>query len=142
MTGEPNMKQKWSSAWKSSKQPRKQRKYRHNAPLHARHKLVSAHLSKELKIQTGKRSLPLRKGDEIRVLSGGKKRATGAVSRVDLGSLKVYVEGITTKKVDGSEVMIPLEPSNLMITKLNMDDKMRRKQLERKAAAKKDTAKK
>ena len=34
------MKRKYSSSWKSSKQPRKQRKYRQNAPLHIKQKLV------------------------------------------------------------------------------------------------------
>ena len=31
-----------------SKQPRKQRKFLYNAPLHVRRKIMSAHLSKEL----------------------------------------------------------------------------------------------
>ena len=130
------MKKKWSPKWNGSSQPRKQRKYRANAPLHARHKLMAAHLSKELRSQTGKRAIPVRKGDEVRIITGSSKRSTGTVSRIDLKEMKVYVEGITVKKVDGSEVMRALEPSNIMITKLNMDDKMRRKQLER--AVKKD----
>jgi len=126
------MKQEWSPAWKASSQPRKQRKYRHNAPLHTRHKLMAANLSKELRSQLGKRSMPIRKGDEVKIMTGGSKKSTGTVSRVDLSSLKVFVDGITAKKVDGSEVQRALEPSNLMITKLTMDDKMRRKQLDRK----------
>jgi large subunit ribosomal protein L24 len=133
------MKSKWSSKWKASTQPRKQRKYRHNAPLHVRHKMVSARLSKELKSQLGKRSLPVRKGDDVKVVTGSRKRSTGTVSRVDLSSLKVFIDGVTTKKVDGSEVMVPIDPSNLVITKVNTDDKMRRKQLERKAAPKKES---
>lgn len=136
------MKKEWSPNWKSSKQPRKQRKYRANAPLHTRHKFVSVHLSKELKNQIKKRALPVRKGDEVMIISGGSKRSRGTVSRVNLSSLKVYAEGITAKKVDGSEVMRALEPSNLMITKLDMDDKMRRKQLERKTLVKESIAKK
>jgi large subunit ribosomal protein L24 len=128
------MKQKWSSKWNSSSQPRKQRKYRFNAPLHTRHKLMSVSLSKELRGQLGKRSMHVRKGEEIKIISGSSRKSTGTVSRVDLSSLKVYVEGITAKKVDGSEVQRALEPSNLMITKLNMDDKMRRKALDRKNA--------
>ena len=133
------MKSKWSSKWKASTQPRKQRKYRHNAPLHVRHKMVSARLSKELKSQLGKRSLPVRKGDDVKVVTGSRKRSTGTVSRVDLSSLKVFIDGVTTKKVDGSEVMVPIDPSNLVITKVNTDDKIRRKQLEIKAAPKKES---
>jgi hypothetical protein len=35
-----------------------------------------------------------------------------------------------TKK-DGTKKMLPLNPSNLMITELNMDDKLRQKILEK-----------
>ena len=61
------MKAKFSKKWKSSKQPRKQRKYRAEAPLHVKHKLVSANLSKELRKKYGRRSFPLRKGDTVLV---------------------------------------------------------------------------
>src|SRR3989338_176397 len=43
------MKNKFSTKWKESKQPRKQRKYRANAPLHLRKKFVNVNLSKELR---------------------------------------------------------------------------------------------
>jgi len=125
------MKKKWSKKWVSSKQPRKQRKYRYNAPLHIRHKLISAHLSKELRERFKKRSVPLRKGDEIMVMVGEHKGFKGNVERVDTKKYKVYIEGLTVKKVDGSEVLIPIDPSNLMITKLNLDDKMRQKIFDR-----------
>ena len=54
------MKKKFSASWKTSTQPRKQRKYRHNAPMHLRQKLVSVHLSKDLRKNYGKRSIPVR----------------------------------------------------------------------------------
>ena len=50
------MKKKYSNSWKGSKQPRKQRKYRANAPLHTRHKMASANLSKELRKKYSKRN--------------------------------------------------------------------------------------
>jgi large subunit ribosomal protein L24 len=119
------MKQKWSSEWKSSVQPRKQRKYRRNAPLHVMHKFLGARLSAEHMRQFGRRSLPIRKGDEVRLMRGSKKGIKGVVNKVDTKKSKVYVDGIIAKKVDGSEVMKPLQPSNLMITKPSMDDKRR-----------------
>jgi len=125
------MKQKWSRDWKSSVQPRKQRKYRHNAPLHVRRKFLGARLSPELTRQFGRRSMPIRKGDEIIAMRGSSKGLKGVVDRVDLARTKIYVEGIIVKKVDGSEVMKPLRPSNLMITKPSMDDKGRQKALAR-----------
>jgi large subunit ribosomal protein L24 len=121
----------WSKHWKSSKQPRKQRKYVYHAPLHVRHKFLSAHLSKELREKFNRRSFPLRKGDEVEVMRGKFKKRTGKVSRVDLKELKVYIDGITRKKVDGSEVQVPFHPSNLKIINLNLEDKKRLKALTR-----------
>jgi large subunit ribosomal protein L24 len=75
--------------------------------------------------QFGRRSLPIRKGDEVRLMRGKSKGIKGVVDRIDMKKNKIYVDGIIAKKVDGSEVMKALEPSNLMITKPNMDDKKR-----------------
>lgn len=126
------MKNEWSRKWVSSRQPRKQRKYVYNAPNHIRHKLLSAHLSKDLRKQFGRRSLPLRKGDEVEVMVGSLRKTKGLVERVDLKRLKVYVEGVKVKKVDGSQIAKPLHPSNLKIVKLNLGDKMRVAILQRK----------
>lgn len=125
------MKQLWSSKWKSSIQPRKQRKFRHNAPLHIRHKLVSANLSPAMRREFGRRSMPLRKGDEVEVMRGSFRELRGVVERTDLKACKVYVDKIKIKKVDGSEVLKALEPSNLRITKMGLEDKRRQRALER-----------
>ncbi len=130
------MKQSWSSSWISSVQPRKQRKFRHNAPLHARRRFLSAHMSKDLRGETGRRSMPLRKGDEVVVMRGSSRGMKGAVEKVDTGKTVVYVDGIKVKKVDGSEALKPLNPSNLMISKLNLDDKRRKGVIERKRPSK------
>ncbi|MBU5689952.1 MAG: 50S ribosomal protein L24 [Candidatus Aenigmatarchaeota archaeon] len=114
---------KWSPKWKASKNPKKQRKYRYNAPLHIKRKFLSVHLSKELREKYKKRSLPVRKGDEVIVLRGKYKKRTGKVSRVDLIHEKVYIEGITRKKVAGTEIPVTFNPSNLMITSLQEDKK-------------------
>jgi large subunit ribosomal protein L24 len=121
----------WSKHWKSSKQPRKQRKYVYHAPFHIRHKFLSAHLSKELREKYKKRSLPVRKGDEVEVMKGKFKKKTGKISRVDMSEIKVYIDGITRKKVDGSEIPVPIHPSKLKIINLNLDDKKRLEVLNR-----------
>ncbi len=114
-----------------SSNPRKQRKALYNAPLHVRQKLVSAHLSKELRAQTGKRSLPVRKGDEIKIMRGSSTGKTGKVVEVDLKKTKVFIEGIVRKTAKGNEVKIGFEPSNLMITKAEFNDRMRQRILEK-----------
>ena len=127
------MKKKFSTAWIGSKKPSKQRKYRANAPLHLRHKFMAAHLSKELKKKYLRRSFPLRKGDTVKVLRGAFKKRTAKVSSLDFARLKVYLDGIQKQRRDGTKVNVPLEPSNLLITELTLEDKERVKALERKS---------
>lgn len=117
---------------KSSK-PGKQRKFLYTAPLHIRRKLLSAHLSKELRQKYKMRNFPVRKGDEIQIMRGEHKKKVGKISKVDYRNYKVYVEGITIKSTTGTERQIAIHPSNLKITSLNLDDKKRIKAFERKA---------
>src|SRR3989338_9779092 len=119
------MKSSFSTAWKSSTQVRKQRKYRYNAPLHIRHKFLSAHLSKELRKKYGKRALPLRKGDEVLVMRGSFSGKKAKISFVDLKNSKVAIEGLQRTKKDGSKVDLYFYPSNLQIISLILDDKRR-----------------
>jgi len=125
------MRKKFSSSWKSSKQPRKQRKYRYNAPLHIRHDFIRSHLSKELRAKYGKRNMGLKKGDKVKILRGEFRKKDGKIERVDLKKTKVYITGMEKIRKDGTKTLIPLEPSNLLILELNMDDKNRQKILER-----------
>ena len=121
------MKQQFSSQWISSVQVRKQRKYRYNAPLHKKHRFLSAHLSKELRKKHGKRSVPLRKGDEVLVMRGSFKGKKGKITEIDLKRNKVVVENITRTKKDGTKVNVYLNPTNLLIQSLNLDDNKRMK---------------
>lgn len=114
-----------------TKQPRKQRKRFYQAPLHQKHKFLSAHLSPSLRKRFNKRSLPVRKGDTVKIMRGSFKGLRGKVKEVNTKKLKVFVEGITRRKVDGSEVPVPLKPSNLMIVEAVMDDLKRRNIIER-----------
>jgi len=123
------MRKKFSIAWKSSKKPRKQRKYLANAPLHIKKKLISANLSKELRKKYQKRSIPLRKKDTVKILRGKFKGKKGKITRVLLKIQKVEIEGIQVKKQEGSKVNIKLRPSNLQIIELNLEDKKRNKVL-------------
>ena len=112
------MKKKFSTSWKGSKQPRKQRKYLANAPLHLRKKFVSINLSKELRKKEGKRNIVAKKGDKVRIFSGKFKGKTGKILEVNLKRSKIIVENIQVKKQDGSKANIKLQPSNLQIIEL------------------------
>jgi len=115
-----------------SKAPRKQRKRLYNLPLHLRRKQLSAHLSKELREQYKRRSLPVRKGDEVKVVRGKFKGTIGKVVKVDLKKFRIYVEGCTLKKADGSEAFYPIHPSNTILVNLDLSDPRRVKIIERK----------
>jgi len=136
------MKKKFSKSWIGSSQTRKQRKYRANAPLHTKRKMMSSTLSKELRKKYEKRSFPIRIGDEIKILVGKFKKKDGKVASVNMIKRKVAIEGIQTKKKDGTKVNVLFDASNLVIEKLNLEDKKRVKSLERKAPAKKEKVEK
>ena len=126
------MKKAFSRHWVSSKQPRKQRKYRYNAPLHLRQKMISVHLDKALRKMYKKRSIPVRTGDEVIIVRGEFRKERGKVTKVDMKKLKIYIDSAKRKKVSGQEVEAAIDPSNAMITKLDADDKKRQKFLRRK----------
>jgi len=117
--------------------PGKQRKRMHQAPLNERYKRFSAPLSPKLKESRITNSVPVRTGDTVKIMRGDRKGLEGKVSRVDRKKYRIFVEGVTREKVDGTTTLIPIHPSKVMITRLNLDDKWRRKMLERKGAVEK-----
>ena len=131
------MKQKFSVSWTGSKQPRKQRKFRANAPLHLRRKMISVSLSKNLREKHDKRNFPVRKGDNVSIMRGEFKGKSGKIEGVNMKKMKVVIDGIYRTKKDGSKVAVMFEPSNLQIKELVLEDKKRKVSLERKASVKK-----
>lgn len=121
---------------KPVKAPRKQRKQLYTAPAHLRHKFMAAPLSPELAASKGVKALPVRKGDTVQVTRGDHKGFEGKVSRVDLAKRRIFIEGLTREKVDGTTIFIPVHPSKVMIKNLKLDDKWRQSVVERKSQAK------
>ena len=89
--------------------PRKQRKANYDAPAHKRRKLMSSHLSPELRAKYDIRALPVRKGDVVKIMRGdgvktGRdekkviKGKEGRVTDVFRRDLKIAVEGVNFKK--------------------------------------------
>ena len=103
-------------------QPRKQRKRIYTMPLHARRRLLSANLSKELREKHKRRNVRVRKGDKVKIMRGQFKGIVGVVNKVDLKKVRVYVEGAKMKKQDGTEILYPIHPSNVQIIDLKNDN--------------------
>lgn len=120
---------------KPVKAPRKQRKQLYTAPAHLRHKFMTAPLSPELAASKGVKALPLRKGDTVQVMRGDHKGFEGKVNRVDLKRRRIFIEGLTREKVDGTTIFVPVHPSKVMIKNLKLDDKWRQAVVERKKQA-------
>jgi len=121
------MKSKFSTSWVSSKQPRKQRKYRYNSPLHLKHNFLNVHLSAELRKKYNKRSIPVRKGDEVLVMRGAFKKKKAKILEVDVKKTRIVLENLNRTKKDGTKVNVYFNPSNLLLQTLNTDDKKRLK---------------
>ncbi len=109
----------------ASRQPRKKRLAQYKAPLHARRKTVHAHLSKELRARLGTRTAQVRKGDTVKIVRGDSRKLSGKVVEVDVSRGRIFVEKIVQKKQSGKEILVPIQPSNVMITETQREAKTR-----------------
>jgi len=116
----------------SSTKARKQRKARANAPLHMKKRMVSAHLDSALMKEYNVRSVAVRKGDTVRVIRGDKdfKVSEAKVASVDLKHMKLIIENITVPKADGTQKPKPVDPSDVLLTKLELSDPWRKEKLD------------
>jgi large subunit ribosomal protein L24 len=135
------MKKKFNLTWNKSKKPRKQRKYLANAPLHIKRKLLSVNLSKELRKKYNMRNIPVRKNDVLKVLRGKYKKKSGKVIDVYTKRSFITIEGLQSKKQDGSKVNFKFRPSNLQIIELNLEDKKRIKKMNNSKKTEKEESK-
>lgn len=126
----------FSLSWKSSSRAAKQRKYRRNAPLHLKRRLLSAQLSPEMKGKYGAKSIPVREGDSVKILKGEFRGVTGKVNSVNLKEGTVHVDGAERTRKDGTKSFFPIMPSSLMISEAPMEDKKRAAHISRKARKK------
>ena len=119
----------WSRHWIRSKQPRKQRKYLYNAPLHVRRKLMVSPLSKELREKLGKRNVVVKVGDKVVIERGDFRGKEGVVFYIDTKNYRVYVDSAFIEKKNGEKSYYPIHPSKLKVIALNLDDPKRKETL-------------
>lgn len=127
-----------------SSQPRKQRFYRYNAPMHMRQHFMHSHIDKALKkkLNLKRSTVQISKGDTVKIMVGKKKGTTGKVTRVNLRTGKINIDSLTKKNARGKEFNIPISASNVYITDLNLTDKYRADKLKvTRQEAKKETPK-
>ena len=107
--------------------PRRQRKALYTATPRERRMRMTVPLSRELRSRFHRRSLPLRKGDTVRVLSGSFEGREERVARVDRRGYTVTLDNVTLKTADEKMKPLSLGVGHLVITRLNLSDPWRRR---------------
>jgi len=102
----------------------------YNAPLHKKRKWISSHLAENLLLKYDRRSLPVVKGDTVKVMRGNYRGHEDKISKVNVRDQTVEIEGVTITTAKGTKIAKPIHASTLLITKLNITDKWRRQKLE------------
>jgi large subunit ribosomal protein L24 len=92
-----------------------------------RRRRMAVHLSRELRMRYGRRSLPVRKGDTVRILSGSYVGREERVAKVDRRGYSVTLDNVTGKTADAKMKPLPIRPSHLLLTRLNLADPWRRR---------------
>jgi ribosomal protein uL24 len=109
--------------------PRRQRKALYTADSFERRVRMAVPLSRELRARFHRRSLPVRKGDTVRVLAGSFEGREERVARVDRRAYTVTLDNVTLKTADEKMKPLSLGVGHLVITRLNLSDPWRRRSM-------------
>ncbi len=91
-------------------------------------------LSEELRGKHGRTAVRPVKGDGVKIVRGGFKGIEGKITGVDTQRGKLFIEGVTREKAAGGKTSpVPIDASKVVITNLNLEDKLRKQRLEREA---------
>ena len=110
-------------------QPRRQRKAIYEAHSAERRRRMGVALSRELRTRYGRRQVPVRKGDTVRVLSGSFRGREERVAKILRRRYSVTLDNITGKTGDQKLKPLPIRLSHLLLVKLNLSDPWRRRVL-------------
>lgn len=87
-------------------------------------------LSGDLREKYKRRTLRPRVGDSVKIVRGEFKNIEGKVTKVIPKKGSLNVEGVTREKQKGGTSPVPVHSSKVVITSLNLDDKLRKQKLE------------
>lgn len=87
-------------------------------------------LSPDLRGKHGKKAVRPRVGDSVRIVRGEFKDIEGKVTAVDPRRGTVSVDGVNREVQKGGNSPVPIRSSNILITSLALDDKVRKAKLE------------
>jgi large subunit ribosomal protein L24 len=113
----------------SPRSPRRQRRALYNADTFERRLRMTVPLSRELRRRFRRRSIPLRKGDTVRVLSGSFVGREERVAKVNRRDYAVTLDNVTLKTAEEKLKPLEIRPAHLVVTRLNLSDPWRRRTL-------------
>ena len=115
---------------RQSSKPVKVRKlFFHNTVREKSAKLMRASLSPELKTKHNRRTIRVRTGDSVKLVRGEYSGVEGKVLKVFPKEGKLTIEGVTREKIAGGTTPIRIHASNVVVTGINFDDKLRRERV-------------
>jgi len=101
----------------------------YTADSFSRRRRMTVPLSRLLKSRFQVRAAPLRKGDTVRVRSGSFAGREERVAKINRRDYSVTLDNVTAKTTGEKMKGLPIRPSHLVITRLNLADPWRRRAL-------------
>jgi large subunit ribosomal protein L24 len=87
-------------------------------------------LSAELREKYHRRTVRPRKGDSVKILNGEFEGIEGKITKVVPHEGTLNVEGVTREKQKGGTAAVAIRSSNVLVTAVALEDKVRKKRLE------------
>ncbi len=104
----------------------------YKASLHKLSNNVRAILSKDLRAKYKIRNVRVRAGDIVKIMRGEYKGVEGKVLKVHVREGRLEIEGVQREKLRGGNVPVLIHASKVMVTNLDLSDKLRKEKLESK----------
>lgn len=115
---------------KQSSKPVKVRKIlSHNGVREKSAGFMRATLSSELRTKHNRRTVRVRTGDNVKLVRGEYSGVEGKVLKIFPKEGRLTIEGVTREKIAGGTTPIRIHASNVVVTGLNFDDKLRREKI-------------
>jgi ribosomal protein uL24 len=101
-----------------SEKRRNNRKKHYNADSNKKRIIMSSRIDKSFRKNYSPTTMPVRKGDEVKIMRGIQKGKSGKIVQCSRKGIFIYVSTVTYKKMNGDEAYLPIHPSNVQIQKL------------------------
>jgi large subunit ribosomal protein L24 len=100
-------------------------------PKQMTERMLRSPLSRALREKYGRRNVRVIAGDTIKVMRGEYSGIEGKVERVNMKRGSLAIEGIQREKVRGGNVKVEINSTNVVVTDLDLDDKLRQALIQR-----------